>query len=276
MKEIKSIEELHSILLEILVAFDEYCRKYNLRYSLACGTCLGAVRHKGFIPWDDDVDVNMPRADYNKFIELMKTNKMADNICIFTEENDGYLYPFAKLARVDTLLLEDYFKPFKLGVYIDIFPLDGIPNDKKIQEKQFNKIRRRINFAKITMWKSSKSDSISKKILIFIETLFPRCFYKILRNYFPKKVTAISSAYDFDLFEQSCCMGWGDNWNKYIYDKDIFFPAKETSFEGHLLFVPNKSDLYLTMLYGDYMKIPPVEERRIHEFRSLYFLKEED
>ena len=117
------MNEMQTRLREMMQSFHGFCVKHNLRYYLVAGTCLGAVRHKGFIPWDDDIDVGMPRADYNRFIELVKTEKMGENYAVEDPlENDDYIYAFAKMYDTSTTLIENTANKLKRGIYIDIFP----------------------------------------------------------------------------------------------------------------------------------------------------------
>ena len=145
MREIQ-FEEMKKIELNILIYFTEVCEENNLRYYLGGGTLLGAVRHKGFIPWDDDIDVMMPRPDFQKLLSLSINN---ENYNIIKPGTAGYYYNFAKLVDTRTILEEKGIKRIDgLGVYIDIFPLDGMPETPDARKKRFkelNSIRKRIN-----------------------------------------------------------------------------------------------------------------------------------
>ena len=139
MQEIKTVEELQKIELEILKYIDKVCKENNLTYFLAYGTLIGAIRHKGFIPWDDDVDIQMPRDDYNKLCDILKEEngryKLLDH-----KEGLGYIYPFAKVIDSNTRLIETGLtETVNMGVYIDIFPIDGTPNDFKKRKKYLKK-----------------------------------------------------------------------------------------------------------------------------------------
>lgn len=135
MKEINTVE-LKRIELDILKYIKTQCEKYNLRYYLAYGTLLGAVRHKGFIPWDDDIDIHMPREDYDKLIELEYNNPDSKYKLLSPKYNKDYYYSFAKMVDNETILEETGLKQIKeLGVYVDIFPLDYIKKKGALKVK---------------------------------------------------------------------------------------------------------------------------------------------
>ena len=127
MKKTINVEELKQVQLDILKFVDEYCKKNNLKYYLAYGTLLGAVRHKGYIPWDDDIDLLMFREDYEKFVTSFKDERYK---VFATEVNAKYPYPFAKVGDTTTYFEEEIKDVMDTGVNIDIFPLDYLPEDK--------------------------------------------------------------------------------------------------------------------------------------------------
>ena len=128
----QTLQKLKDIEKDMLVIFIQICKKYDMRYFLAGGSCLGAVRHRGFIPWDDDIDVVMPREDYEKFLKVAR-NELPENIFLQTGKTDNdFPMNFAKLRNSDTTFIETSVKNFKInhGVFIDIFPLDGYSDSK--------------------------------------------------------------------------------------------------------------------------------------------------
>ncbi len=140
--DILSLEEIKSFSLDILVFFDKYCSDNNLRYYLAFGTLLGAVRHRGFIPWDDDIDVYVPRPDYDRVIEQFKDpdGRYAAVSCF----NDAsYLYPFAKIVDRKIKSMTESGEIGANGLGIDLFPLDGLPSDMDETERLFRRMNRR-------------------------------------------------------------------------------------------------------------------------------------
>ena len=140
-------KELKKIQTEILKYVHDYCLKNNIKYWLDSGTLLGAIRHKGYIPWDDDIDIGMARDDYNKFLENFN-NTQSKYKCYSIENNNKFCYPYAKILDTSTILYEPDEKGIKLCVYIDLFPYDNAPNDEKIIKKmskkalKYHKLRR--------------------------------------------------------------------------------------------------------------------------------------
>ena len=119
-----SDSELKTIELEILREVAAFCDMHDVRYYLVCGTALGAVRHDGFIPWDDDIDLGLPRPDYERFLSLFRSEKYT---VLDSRFDDRYPYAFAKVSDNATCLVENIAQPFPMGVYIDLFPIDGLP-----------------------------------------------------------------------------------------------------------------------------------------------------
>ena len=152
--------EIQTKLLDMLIWFDGFCRTNNLRYYALGGTLLGACRHQGFIPWDDDVDVGMPRKDYEKLAELMGL-KIHDGYVLETEysADPKYCYFFSKLYDTSTTLLEDVATGLKRGLFLDIFPLDGIGNGDRPDLQYYGKIKRKAWFylARVTVVREGRS-----------------------------------------------------------------------------------------------------------------------
>ena len=139
----KNLKKLKETELEILIELDRICKKHNIKYSLTGGTLLGAIRHNGFIPWDDDIDIDMTRKDYNKFREIQKTELDSKRFyldCIETKENCGMLY--AKLKRKDSIYIESSSNrdEKEQNIWIDIFPIDNISNNKLIRKYLIYKV----------------------------------------------------------------------------------------------------------------------------------------
>ena len=267
MKKYLNNDEIKQTELNILVYFDGFCKKNNIRYSLAGGTLLGAVRHKGFIPWDDDIDVCMPRLDYEKFVKLYKNIPRERYIL---REN----MPFIKLVDSNTRIDNKYTNADVAdGLWIDIFPVDGLPADLN----EVYKIYRAENFyRKLFMLgyaKYGRGKSLFKKI--FKIPLIG--LVKIIGNdYFKHKIEKIARKYDYNSSEYVGAITWGlygvgEKMKKSEFERFIFL-----KFEGHKFPAFSCWDSYLKGLYKDYMKLPPIEKRKTHDMVAYYIDDKKD
>lgn len=255
-------EENKRIMLNILKDVAEFCDKENLAYYLTGGTLIGAIRHKGFIPWDDDIDIAMPRPDYNKFISLYQEK---GKYSLSTPADKGCFCVWAKVYDSKTLKFEDTvdysrFKP--LGVDIDIFPIDGQP----AQYEEFKKDtdRRMHFFSWLTLARLQyKGQSFKRRLKIFIS----RC---IGVNFFKRKY--VESAEKLN-FYNSEMVGVMDPFSKtkHHHRKEIFAERVKVSFEDGMFWAPAGYDEYLTNIFGDYMKLPPVEKQVTHHRSNLFW-----
>ena len=177
-----TLKEIQEIELNLLLEFDLICRQNNLRYSLGGGSLLGAVRHKGFIPWDDDIDVMMPRPDYDKFLRLSKKQIMGFNLITY-DTVTGYNGLSAKMWDTSTMIQDDLMDiSFELGVNIDVFPIEGLGNSEQEALKIFKKTAWKREMLNAVLWKKffrSKTHSILIEPIRF--TMF--VLSRILRNY---------------------------------------------------------------------------------------------
>lgn len=259
-------EEVKKIQIEILDVVSSFCEENNINYWLDSGTLLGAIRHKGYIPWDDDIDIGMLREDYDKFAELF--NQSNDRYRFVDIDNTPDFYvAFAKIIDTNTLLYEPDKNGDKLSVNIDLFVYDNAPDDDKTLNKMY-KQRDRLTFialfsrgAQITKYDSSLR-RFTKRVLHLLLMGFssPKCV---------KKIIDISKTYKDSetkrLGNFTCAPDIASR-------KSIFSSFINVEFEGKQYKAPVGYDEWLTDFYGDYMELPPEQERVTHHQYEAYLL----
>ena len=263
------LKHVQQVELSILKDFVDICNENDLEYFLYGGTALGAVRHSGFIPWDDDIDVAMFRKDYEKFLAIMeKKNIPKYKMLNVNTEKDYFLY-FSKMMLRSTYFEEWWVKQvdFNVGINIDIFPLDNIPE---------NKFKRSILtmgcrfFDKLSTLSVIKIENLSKTQALIANTLhFLLKTFKIHSSLFNGICLYLMKKYENEHTNKICDFS-ALNFPQ-IYDKKDFTPAKNIKFENMEAKISNNIDSILTQIYGDYMKIPPVEERYNHLTENIDF-----
>jgi len=247
-------KKIWAIELDLLLEFDRVCKKYGLKYFLMYGSLLGAVRHKGFIPWDDDLDVGMLREDYERFIEVAK-DEFIEPYFLQTPYTDiDYYFSFVKLRNSNTAAVSKAFQyqAFNQGIFLDIFPLDY--SEAEEMEERYNKVKS-LAIQNSTLMKLSNPNYIiddnSKQALLKtnpIETYEE--IQQLAMNHFmtPKKHLALA-------------VWTGNHWSKYLYNASDFETIIECEFEGSRLPIPVGYKRILQTIYGDYLKLPNIELR---------------
>lgn len=260
----ESRKKLWAIELDLLLKFDMVCKKYNLRYFLMYGSLLGAVRHKGFIPWDDDLDVCMPRSDYEKLLEIGKYEFKDPYFFQTPETDEGYYYTFAKIRNSNTSALIPLFKyqGFNMGILLDVFPLDFC--DINEAEENYNKIQKltRDNTTFMRMSNPNLSEADKERVKKYPGGN-PMERHRLIQSIASKHEKDKSS----DLLLSVSVV------TIYKYDRQIF---RQEDFADHVLWpfeqfefpIPIGYDRVLRTIYGDYSKFPPLEERG--KFHSDY------
>lgn len=265
MQNLKKIEidRMKEYLLGILKEFDMLCQEKQLKYSIAYGTLLGAVRHKGFIPWDDDIDVVMPREDYERLLSIKyKTKKYEVKSYRYTE---GYFYEFSKMIDRETFVQEKYRCDTNMGIFIDIFPMDYVENERDLKRAMRKAKNNKAMVLRLgSNLKNTTSNPVSyaiKKLIRFLISPFRKeiiFFYEKKSFGYPHKnngltVGLITSIYKQDFFPSSL---WND--------------LNRIPFENIEVNAFREYDIYLSHLYGDYMILPPAEERVTHHSFIAY------
>lgn len=270
MRQITDIKEKQHIALGVLRYFANFCDNNNVHYMLAYGTLLGAVRHKGFIPWDDDVDVMMLREDYNKFISLFKNDSHPYYKFISMHTNRDYFAPLAKLYDDRTLVMQEYGQIEKVpyGIYIDIFIVDRLPDN--IQEAaSFYKRSQRLRKAwGLSVRKfSTPSRNMVRKLLSII--LMLPCKVMGFRL-FLKKYDELACKYSGKFTSHGGVVIYGEGLKKEYLPISLFENLVDSQFENDLFKIPQQSEVYLAQMYGDYMKLPKEEDRKIHPCKTFW------
>ncbi|MCI5496988.1 MAG: LicD family protein [Firmicutes bacterium] len=271
MKEITEIKEIQKIAFEILKFVDKFCRKHNIKYSICGGTLLGAVRHKGFIPWDDDIDIMMPREEYERFLKLMDNQyKNGDKYkCLHYGKNfPDYYYRFAKVVDLSTTLQESTFINNKeLGIFIDVFPLDGIPSNHPLRYAKKSHYYGRM-LIHSNMSKVNKNGIPIGKYLIKKYLLYP--FAKLYgRDYWLKKHENYVKSFHFNDYEYCNLYAGGIGINE-MFPRKFFDEIIDIDFEGYKLQTIKEYEKYLEHAYGDYMTPPPPEKQITHHEFKIY------
>ena len=257
-------DEIKGLLLDELIEIDKYCSSQNLCYSLAFGTLLGAARHKGFIPWDDDIDIWMPRPDYNRFISNFnhKFYKVAS-----VYNTDGYPLEYAKIHDSRTVSVEAGVE-YGWGISVDLFPVDGIPSENVGRSliSRVTKARRLLANQRFTYkLHLSARVGIGKNLAILAgRVIHPFVSFKWVVS----RIDRIMSSYDY----QKCPL-IGDlcDLHPVIVDKSFLIEFVELEFEGHYFRVSAHYDEWLRRIFGDYMQLPPVEKRvSVHSVKAYW------
>lgn len=264
MKEKLTLKDRQNISLQILIEVDKFCKENNIKYFLGCGTLLGAIRHKGFIPWDDDIDILMFRDDFNSFIEKYKS----DRYCL-SKPLDGR-FCIGKVYDPKTIEFEkdiSYKKRKPIGVDIDIFPLDGMVNDKNIINKKY-KIQ---CFLEMLLRLSNQPIFLRKNPIKCINRIIPRI---IGSTNIVKMIIRNQTSYSIKDTEYVIRMKRSNNGFTGALKKDIY-EVSYGEFEGYTFPIPKGYDEWLTAFFGDYMKLPP-EEKRIAHISDCYWVENEN
>ncbi|TLX77124.1 LicD family protein [Labilibacter sediminis] len=255
-----SVRQAQNVMLEMMKLIDELCKKHSLEYWLDAGTLIGAVRHGGFIPWDDDLDICMSREDYEKFIEIAH-NELPDELFMQTKYTDKSRWKFVKIRDNYSTYIQNSEVgrdiKYHQGIFVDIFPCDVVERDTFIPKLFINR-----RFAR-------SSNSVVSKfsgLINFFSTIIVKTYgYNKWKWYFLKKYKGNTPKF--------VCSGIDNTFSFLKFDYDVIYPIKQIEFEGISFMAPNNPDSYLTTMFGDYMKLPAEEDRHVHAYKILPFDK---
>ena len=259
------IRKMQMRMLEILQETDRSVRGHGLRYYLEGGTRLGAVRHGGFIPWDDDADISMPRPDYEEFIRHAN-EWLPPHFRLRCHLNDpDFPFYFAKIEDIRTTIVEGPTRPYTGGIFIDVFPIDGIPEDRKVRDRLYRRFRRQcklLHFLHRDPYKHGKG---------------PRSWWPLMlrriytRSGISRAVARNNSRFSFDESKTVGC--YSPNYRTYLDREKVYGDGMPIMFEGTELRGLLDNDAFLRKQYGDYMKLPPEDKRYNHGFLHVDFNK---
>lgn len=261
-----SADEIKETIFQILTEFATYCDNHNLRYFLCGGTLLGAVRHKGFIPWDDDIDIFMPRPDYMMLHHLYKDSPISQRYILRSYENGTAHFPFAKIEDMKTEISEA-FSTGDHHLWIDIFPIDGLPDNKEESDLILNRAHKlRVLYSRsIARWGNGRTifRAFAKTLLL----IFP----KILGSkHYGDKMHELITQYEFDTSDYVASIAWSINTGERMKKSELL-DSIELDFCNKKFHAPGCTESYLSNLYGNYMELPP-ESKRISHCFDAYLL----
>lgn len=250
-------------MLKMLEIIDSICTKHQLEYWLEGGTLLGAVRHNGFIPWDDDLDISMPRASFETFLKVAP-QEIPNDLWLQTPHSDPGYFDLSVPLKIRDLnsrficIHEDGTEPYKQGIFIDIFVYDKMPENPKM--RKINKLKAKKTLRLLT-WKYSQSpNGHYAKCYKFLSRLFSKSFLEQTLQNIIQQANASDSPY----------IGYGyDCVNSNCVAYDDIYPLQRISFENKMFNIAHRPETILTQLYGDYMKLPPVEKRVMAHCKEL-------
>lgn len=259
-------EELKKLQLDILKDVHDFCMKNEIKYSLAFGTLLGAVRHKGYIPWDDDIDIMMQRKDYEIFLRMYGNKKYQ---IAYRDRMPSFYLPYAKVYDVRTKVDEYSDYSMDYGVNIDVFPLDNVPDSGDelksfLQKKKFWNIIYELKRIKI-----AKRRSFTKNAVLALAHVL---LYPVSIHFVSEQMRNLSEKYYKEPTRRIGIVAPSDNnlreiWNREIFEEYIVLP-----FEGVEVLVMRHYQQFLTAAYGDYMQLPPEDKRVTHHKYLAYWL----
>lgn len=263
-------------ILEILQYFINLCEENNLTYFIAYGSAIGAARHHGFIPWDDDVDVVMPRPDYERFIDICKQIDLGKYEIVTPQNTVGYYLPFTKLCDKTTTLLEKRHYHCVLGMFIDIFVIDGmknVPAEIESTGKQYDKFCRMLDLANsyYSLYDLFHLYLFNKRIRIVLQYLQ----YSLNRKKYTKiaieGIERIVKRYDYNECEYTVKYprGYG---NREVYPKAWLEGKTMMSFEKLKVALPGDYKRWLNQFFGDYTQLPPIEQQHFEHSYAYYNL----
>lgn len=266
MRCVEDLQEIQSLAIKMLVSVVQFCEEKKISYYLAYGTLLGAVRHKGFIPWDDDIDLWMKREDFTRFCKEFDLAEKGLYLN-FTNTVSNYNRAHAQVCMSNTkLVAQDRSNHYREGYFIDIFPIDGTPDNKLLRGMRLTRLQILKNIVSLVSY-NIKPRTLPQRILRCVSALLQWVDTgKVMKKY--ERVASKSAVAD-SKYVQILAPGKHKGRNM-LLDAQLFHHTKKQMFEGTDAEIPAGYDAILKQIYGDYMQLPPVEQRVPHHDFSLY------
>ena len=266
----------NAVIIDVLSVFIRICEAQGLRYFCAGGTAIGAVRHQGMIPWDDDIDVFMPRPDYDRFLRLAAQSMPEGYEVLSPYATKDYPMYFAKMCNARTTLLENERIPCVFGLYIDIFPLDGACDDVETCYREKRRFKRLMNKLEAVSTHNSFGEYVGlltkrREWGRFAVKTVAFCCRLWLRRWLLKQMDSIAYGHDYALSSRVVTYS-GAYQRQEIYPKAWLETPQMFAFEGIMVNLPHDYDAYLRHFFGDYMTLPPVEQRASHHQKVFFDL----
>ncbi len=272
-KKYLSLEEYHAVLFDMLKQVDSICHAERLRYFLSGGTLLGAIRHKGFIPWDDDIDLMMPRPDYEIFLKRAEKRLPKRYILAFPDRTKDYSQPWIRIF--DTRVAVDdsgMQRTLTRSLFVDIFPIDGLPSNRTLSNLCFTRVRAWDILLKCARRKALYPDERLKwlkKPMMALTRVRPLPKYAVSLNKSARRCS-------FERAHYAGVLATTHYGSRERMPVEVFRGSVQVPFEGGLFPAPIGYDTYLSRLYGDYMQLPPEEKRVSQHNLHAYLISEEE
>lgn len=272
MRQELTIQEMQAVSLEVLKVISEICEEQGFRYSLIYGTLIGAVRHHGYIPWDDDVDIMMPRPDYDKFLKYFQAHASEyPHLRAFNRDAcKEYPYMITRISDDRYWIDMENEKPYGMGIFVDIYPYDGLGNTKEEAVRYGMKGDRlsslcyqstRMHFAIET------TTSVVRKAIKYPVYLMSKLIGK---EFFQRRLESLARKRNYDESQYIGCVVWLSGGERDIFERRWFDETIMVPYEKYEFRIPKYYDEVLRHTYGDYMKLPPESERIGHHYYKGY------
>jgi len=269
-EEVTDISEIQQMELGIMEYIHEVCQKIGVKYFLAYGSLIGAVRHQGFIPWDDDMDICMLRDDYEKLQDYMIAHPDERYELMSYKNNVNYVYPFMKVQDNHTYLVEEDVRiDSDMGIYVDIFPVDGYEDDQAFKDKMTKIIKKR-QLSCYTFKGITNTKSLVNSIIRYISVII---FYFTNTNKYVSQIDELAKSRKVEDYELVDYVVYKDM-NKPVWKREWLEQVEAGSFEGKEFMIPKHYHEILTSDYGNYMQLPPVEQQVSHHDFKLWKITE--